>query len=145
MIRAVIFDIDGTLADCEHRRHFVEGEKKNWDAFWRTMHMDQLKLNVATVARHFARLSDLLLVTGRPETYRAVTEAWLTEHQIPFRALFMRVDGDRRHDITVKKEIYQQRIERRYDVHLVVDDRATVVRMWRELGLETWQVAEGAF
>jgi hypothetical protein len=31
------------------------------------------------------------------------------------------------------------------DVFLVVDDRNKVVKMWRELGLNTWQVAEGDF
>ncbi len=29
----IIFDLDGTLADCEHRRHFVD-PKKNDYAFW---------------------------------------------------------------------------------------------------------------
>jgi hypothetical protein len=31
------------------------------------------------------------------------------------------------------------------DVFLVVDDRDKVVKMWRELGLNTFQVAEGNF
>lgn len=26
----IIFDLDGTLADCEHRRHFVAGHEKRW-------------------------------------------------------------------------------------------------------------------
>jgi len=31
------------------------------------------------------------------------------------------------------------------EVFLVVDDRQKVVDMWRELGLNTWQVAPGNF
>ena len=28
-----IFDIDGTLMDIDHRRHYVEGDKKDWKSF----------------------------------------------------------------------------------------------------------------
>lgn len=28
----VIVDIDGTVADLRHRIHFIQGEKKDWDA-----------------------------------------------------------------------------------------------------------------
>ena len=30
----IIFDLDGTLADCEHRRHLVEPEKNENFARW---------------------------------------------------------------------------------------------------------------
>ena len=30
----VIVDIDGTVADLRHRLHFIQGEKKDWDAFY---------------------------------------------------------------------------------------------------------------
>ena len=33
MIKNVIFDIDGTLMNIEHRRKFVSGDKKNWKLF----------------------------------------------------------------------------------------------------------------
>lgn len=29
----VIVDIDGTVADLRHRIHFIQGEKKDWDAY----------------------------------------------------------------------------------------------------------------
>jgi hydroxymethylpyrimidine pyrophosphatase-like HAD family hydrolase len=29
----VVFDIDGTLADNEHRVHYLHNHPKNWDAF----------------------------------------------------------------------------------------------------------------
>ena len=29
----ILFDIDGTLANIEHRVHFVSGKKKDFDAF----------------------------------------------------------------------------------------------------------------
>jgi membrane protease subunit (stomatin/prohibitin family) len=32
--KVIICDLDGTLCDCEHRRHFTQGEEKNWDKFF---------------------------------------------------------------------------------------------------------------
>lgn len=45
----IIFDLDGTLADCEHRRHFVDPKKnpnykKRWDA---TLHECVNNLNIS--------------------------------------------------------------------------------------------------
>ena len=59
--------------------------------------------------------------------------------------LFMRADGDYRADSIVKEEIYHDKIEPVYNVLLVLDDRDSVVKMWRSLGLTCLQVAEGNF
>jgi len=36
----VIFDVDGTLANCEHRMHWIRHRPKNWAAFNRAMPYD---------------------------------------------------------------------------------------------------------
>lgn len=40
MNRVILIDLDGTLANCDHRRHFVEGTKKNWSDFYQNMAFD---------------------------------------------------------------------------------------------------------
>lgn len=30
----IVFDLDGTLADCEHRIHHITKEPKDWRAFF---------------------------------------------------------------------------------------------------------------
>ena len=42
-----IFDIDGTLMNIDHRRHFVEGETKDWKSFEENIKYDSVntKLN----------------------------------------------------------------------------------------------------
>jgi hypothetical protein len=89
----------------------------------------------------------ILLVTGRPEKYRRTTEKWLKEriHLWHQYTLFMRPDNDNTPDEILKKKIYTEQIRPFYDVQLVLDDRTKVVKMWRSLGLECWQVAEGDF
>ncbi len=82
---------------------------------------------------------------GQPPP-RAETEAWLALHVgVPYEALFMRQLGDSRRDAVVKGEIFETEIRDRWRIVGVFDDRQHVVRMWRELGLTVFQVAEGDF
>ena len=48
-------------------------------------------------------------------------------------------------DEKLKKAMLDEFVEDIKDVFLVVDDRDKVVKMWRSLGLNTWQVAEEIF
>ena len=64
---------------------------------------------------------------------------------MPYLALFMRPYGDSRKDSVVKREIFEREIQSRYQVVGVFDDRMQVVRMWRDLGLTVFQVADGDF
>ena len=57
----------------------------------------------------------------------------------------MRQLGDSRRDAVVKGEIFEAEIRDRWRIVGVFDDRQHVVRMWRELGLTVFQVAEGDF
>ena len=84
----------------------------------------------------------IILLSGRQEKDREVTEAWLEENRIPYNVLFMRPTNDGRKDSIVKEEIYRREIEGHYNVRFVLDDRQQVVDMWRSLGLKCFQVAE---
>jgi hypothetical protein len=87
----------------------------------------------------------IILVSGRMEKNREVTETWLIKNLIHHTALFMRPTDDIRNDTIVKQEIYEREIKGKYNVLFVLDDRDRVVRMWRDQGLKCLQVAEGDF
>ncbi len=148
-MRAVIFDIDGTLADVEHRLHHLEGEQKDWDGFFADMHADPVIEPVARLARILAAqcgsglIDAVLVVSARPDDgrYRQVTETWLAANGIAYNALYLRAGGDYRRDEIVKSELLQQILDDGYDPFLVVDDRPQVVAMWRSFGLVCLQCA----
>lgn len=141
-------DLDGTLCDASHRVHHVQSKPKNWDAFYAGMADDEIISSVASVL-HMARLAGLHIVylTGRPDNYRDTTERWLSDHALlpDDSSLIMRRAGDFRLDDIVKRELYQAEVEPMYDISFVLEDRARVVRMWRDLGLACFQVADGDF
>lgn len=145
----VIFDIDGTLSDPEHRLHFVErptGVKKDWDSFRVAADEDTVIQPVATVLRSLFKMGhDIILCTGRMETERALTEVWCLNHRIFYNALYMRAAGDFRDDSIVKGELLDRMRLEGYDPKMVFDDRARVVALWRSRGLICAQVAEGDF
>lgn len=147
MKKAIIVDIDGTLADVEHRVHHVRKEQKDWKSFNDSMDQDRLnhwcaKLIEAMKIQDF----DILFVTGRDENYREKTQSWMKQHQIKYDHLFMRAAVDFRSDDEVKKEVYLQEIKDKWEVLFVVDDRLSVVKMWREqLGLVCLQCDWGDF
>jgi len=55
----------------------------------------------------------------------------------------MRKSGDRRPDVEIKKEIYENEIFPKYEVYAIFDDRLSVCRMWYELGLFVFNCNQG--
>lgn len=145
----IVCDLDGTLANCEHRVHHVQNKPKNWNAFYAGVREDEVNVPVLFVLDAFLNREpipfELIFCSGRPERCRADTENWLREvcHITDF-TLLMRKDGDFRADYIVKQEILDNAIPKDR-VLFVLDDRQQVVDMWRRNGLTCFQVAEGNF
>jgi hypothetical protein len=140
--RDIIVDIDGTLADCSHRMHFIRGKRKKWKQFFASAHLDKARIEVVSQVRELARQYNIHLVTGRPEIYRQQTEKWLAYYRIPFNSLHMRDDGDYRSDDVVKQEILDRHFDKE-NIELVIDDRPRVIRMWQSNGLQVLDVGDG--
>lgn len=136
---AIICDIDGTIA--------LRGNRGPHDHD--SSMEDAVNWPVVQIINQFMLYEyRMILVSGRDEQYRDVTEYWLRAHALfPHKpdALLMRPRGDNRADEIVKREIYERQIKGKYSVRAVFDDRNKVVKMWRELGLLCLQVAEGDF
>jgi phosphoglycolate phosphatase-like HAD superfamily hydrolase len=144
----IIFDVDGTIADVEHRRHHVNGtSKKNWKAFKQETVNDTPIQWVCDIAkRHIALGDSVAFFSARNESQRDVTEKQISEwigHG--HKGVFLRPDGDFRCDAEFKLELANKFEELGGKIDLVFDDRNKVVDMWRSRGTTCVQVADGDF
>jgi len=136
----VIFDIDGTLSDCSHRIQFAKN--KDWNSFFAGIEKDKVNENTKQLIDLTYPDYPVVLVTGRPEKYREVTEKWLKDNGIRHDALYMRKDNDRRSDTITKQEILDLYLDKT-KIEMAVDDRPSILRIWRSNGLKTIDVGDG--
>lgn len=154
---ALIVDIDGTVADCSHRRHLVEtldGSDKNWKLFCspELTAKDKVIEEVATILNAVidglgVANIDVFYVSGRDAECWETTRDWLIANDLWFDSdtrLWCRGIGDKRHDVDFKRECLQK-IRLTHRVLAAFDDRNSVVAMWREEGIRCFQVAPGDF
>ena len=147
MKQCILFDIDGTLALIDHRRPQLDGERPNWKAFNALMGDDTPNPPVVALYKTLWETGqyELILVSGRGEESRDLTENWLFWNEIPFETLLMRPKNDTRSDVVIKREILAALRGQGKSVLFAVDDRQSVVDMWRANGVTCLQCAEGDF
>jgi hypothetical protein len=146
----IAFDLDGTLANIEHRLHFIQGPKKDWPSFYRAC-PDDKPTPLMDVAQLLMRSSSvgypvwIEIWSGRSNIVFKETEDWLVKHGLmDYTVLRMRKDGDYRQDAIVKAEWFDAlAVQDRPTI--AFDDRQQVVDMWRSRGVICCQVAKGDF
>ncbi|MGA0610034.1 hypothetical protein [Caldimonas sp. KR1-144] len=151
-----IFDLDGTLADITHRRHFVDGTgpEKSWPKFFAACVDDKpIPAVIRTMAAVWAgSLTSVWIWSGRSDEVEQETREWLIEHTIfgdpdaESIQLKMRRAGDYTPDEVLKQSwLDALSPEDRSRIVAVFDDRDRVVEMWRRNGIPCFQVAPGDF
>ena len=151
MKNTIIFDLDGTLALIDKRREVSTktNGRLDWGKFFNStnIELDEPNLPVIKMAQLFSEQGfNIVILSGRSNKTETATRSWLSKNKIPFNKLIMR-DSETDHftpDWVLKKNMLDENLDIN-DVFLVVDDRDRVVKLWRSLGLTTFQVAEGNF
>ena len=150
----VIVDIDGTLSIVGDRAKCLQQNPKNWDEFYDRCDEDKPNTKIVELVQAlWYRHYDIVFCTGRRESVRAKTVKWLHEYNMGHincvlgrrQTLLMRPDGDFRHDTKVKPELLEKVGIKLKDIAFVLEDRSSMVKKWRELGVTCLQVAEGDF
>lgn len=133
---AIMCDLDGTLARMNTRSAFD----------WKRVGEDSIDTKVLELVKYYHSQGHKVIVcSGRDSVCWNETEQWLRKYNVPYDMLLMRTENDIRPDSIVKLELYAKHIHGKYNVHVVLDDRNSVVTVWRGLGLKCLQVASGWF
>src|SRR3990167_6154587 len=130
----VLVDIDGTLADCAHRLHYIKNTipcpgwsggllgacsrckgartvpaKKDWVGFFSDVANDKPIQLIIDLVTDLSKRYDIVIVTGRNMSIAKQTEDWLDKHcPFPVKHLFMRQDNDHAPSAEAKAEIVRR-------------------------------------
>lgn len=136
----VIFDIDGCIALVPPGRRMDFKDAEACSALMMAnapskglIHLIQLLYNAG---------KEIVLMTARPDTFRDCTIGYLVQHNVPYHILYMRTAQEADwHDYDLKKRMYERLKVRGCNVLLAVEDRHSVVDMWRQQGVLCLQPA----
>jgi len=147
MVQSIIFDIDGTLANIDHRRPILKKDPYNWEGFFAEMGEDKLNTPITDLYKELMKSEfyECIVVSARPERYRKITENWLIWNGLEYKQLLLRPNDDARPDSQIKLEMLRILKKQNRKIAFVIDDRQSVVDMWRENGITCLQCADHDF
>lgn len=145
----IICDIDGTLANVDHRQMYAQiGE---WDRFHEDCHLDIPYGDMINIIKLITLHPSIGIIglTGRPEKMRSITMNWLSNQGLMFDHLFMRPNDDYSKDLDLKisalEEFFQSKMGVLNSVLCVFDDRDKLVEGLRNYGLTVLQPRLGTY
>jgi hypothetical protein len=145
----VIADLDGAIAQIDHRRHRLDAEPhpdmtsdERWRKFFAERVNDQPNWPVIYTLQALQYAGYYIhTFSGRSDEVREETVDWLEAFNVPYDHLRMRVAGDFMPDEELKRQWIAE-----YNLAMILcvfDERNKVVDMLREIGLTCFQVAPG--
>lgn len=143
---AVIFDRDGTLASVHNGPQKGAGNG-DWAAYNAALPFDAPVPLVVGLLRAIRPGVVRIMVSGRAEgdwpgdrRRRFAMQDWIVKHSLPIDHLFMRCGGDKRLDSVVKDEILHRDILPYFRPVVAVDDRPSIIEVWKRNGIYTISV-----
>jgi hypothetical protein len=144
----IILDIDGCLVNSEHRlQHLLDGDRETYNRLHPQDTAIPAGRYIYTLLKSFGHC-DLLFVTGRQEDAREFTLAQLSAalgSEVEDWQLLMRPVGDDRHDTILKPWLIEEAGWSLDKILMAIDDRDSIVQMWRDRGVTCWQTQPGSF
>jgi len=134
MSKIVLCDIDGTVANNDHRQHLLK-EYKDWDLFFSKLDQDEPIKKIIKIVNEYAEQGFLIyFLTGRPERYELKTRQWL-EKFFKFQInLIMRKDGDMRDKLLIKHELFSDNFQPE-EILVCIENDLKLCDLWESLDL----------
>jgi phosphoglycolate phosphatase-like HAD superfamily hydrolase len=117
---AVIFDIDGVLADAAGRQHYLDWG--DWKNFFDAVGDDPIIEEIERLLELLDQSLAVILVTGRPRRVQSPTIAWLERYKLRWDLLVMREYGDYSGVDRFKRDTLHDLLQHGFDVRLALDD-----------------------
>ncbi|HXW78804.1 MAG TPA: hypothetical protein VEJ84_04865 [Acidimicrobiales bacterium] len=142
---AVVFDLDGVLADASARQHFIKGRPPDWESFFTASSDDPVIEETATLLGLLSPDLTIVLLTARPARTGPVTVEWLSRYDVRWDLLVMRCTGDHQPAQSFKRDAVRALRARGLDLKLCVEDDLRNVEMFRAEGLTALYIHSGYY
>ncbi|HYH78461.1 MAG TPA: HAD family acid phosphatase [Longimicrobium sp.] len=148
LLKAVIWDLDGTLSDDRARAHFVEVEKgrqRDWKSYFDAIGEDPpIAASMEVLRAMHAAGNRIVFLTGRPDHTRRTTERWLKANGLTeYDRLVMRPPRDFRPSGAFKADEIAK-LRREYELVCAFEDRIDVAEALRQAGVPVFLYGGGA-
>ncbi len=141
----MVFDLDGVLSDAGTRQHFVEGGRRDWDAFFEACGDDAVIEEVARLLELIDPALPVVLLTGRPARVQPQTLAWLARYGLRWDLLIMRDFGDYGAARRFKSRSVDELRDMGLDPRLAFEDDRRNVEMFRQAGVPCVYIHSGYY
>jgi hypothetical protein len=142
---ATVFDLDGVLSDAASRQHFIDGRRRDWDAFFAACGEDRVIEEVARLLELLDPDLAIILLTARPALVQPQTLAWLKRYGLRWDLLIMRDLGDYGASRLFKRRSVQELRDAGFDLQLSFEDDARNVAMFRQEGIPCVYIHSGYY
>jgi hypothetical protein len=140
-----VFDLDGVLSDAASRQHFIEGGRRDWDAFFEACGDDPLIDEVARLLELLDPSLRIVLLTGRPVRVQPQTLAWLERYRLRWDLLVMRDFGDYSAARQFKRRSVADLRRYGFDLKLAFEDDRRNLEMFRAEGVPCVYIHSGYY
>jgi hypothetical protein len=133
------------LSDAASRQHYIEGGRRDWDAFFEACGDDPLIDEVACLLSLLDPALAIILLTGRPLRVQPQTMAWLERYKLKWDLLVMRDVGDYAAARTFKRRSVTELRHYGFDLKLAFEDDRRNLEMFRGEGVPCVYIHSGYY
>jgi hypothetical protein len=143
-----VFDLDGVLANADHRQHLLTpepGQRKNWKRFFEKAGDDALIEELARLTLLLDSSLQRVLLTARPTTIQDITVEWLERFHLAWDLLVMRPAGEYAPSPVAKKAAVDELRDHGFELLLAFDDDRRNVDMFHAAGVPCIYIHSGYY
>ena len=144
----VILDLDGIISDASHRQHFLRGDRRDYEGFFRSAALDPPYQSGLALAASIAQDHAVAILTARPNYVVDMTRTWLTANDVRHDLLILRPRhgrGSHGPSADFKRHELGRLRAAGYEVAVAVDDDERIVEMYRSEGVFALYVHSGYY
>lgn len=148
-MKYIVFDIDGILADCSHRLHYIQGKNKDYEKFYSDeeimkdkpiLNLDRILFNIQYANEEGSDI-DIKFITARNIKCITATAEWLEKYfsiMVEEGDILMRPEKDWRPAHEVKEDLIKKYVGFE-NILFAFDDDDKINEMYKKHGVTCYK------